>query len=370
MGINVAVDEQEKNKAKSRETPIASSVSDEELAKLDENQYQAVVEQQLKQAVGEITSGQSQPADPADRERARSWNIASDLVSQCRIVPKPIALIIRAVFGLSGKPREPHYGLFFALDKLLIHASGQKPFLRKGAKGEKPAVMAESLRDAVPTLGTDVAAALCLFYAVCRRLQSTIPESAWRPFLQEAFPRAQSGYLLGSKDRSFGKGRGMIAGFVYYSGLALQLIMASEKQRTDFLSKKKQNTSLLSPNMRTLASQIFRCDPYQTAALMLSMAGVHKDLALAISVYERGETKNEGIVSAESDQQKWLSALYILDALGQDDKMKKVKSFWKDLGYPDEDSQDQFAHDLRQFEHQKMDWLWLTWPSAWLDQIK
>ena len=161
----------------------------------EDEEYQQKVSQDLQRAGSELRALEGGAPQAAD-----SWSVAGSLIARFRPIPLVVWRIVRAVYGRSGRITQAHPLTFIGLERVLYRAAVDETLavttlddiLSRVEQSESAA-----MRDVVETLGIDVAAALCLIHAVCRRVAQSPLEPIWRPILDDALLRAQIGFHLG-----------------------------------------------------------------------------------------------------------------------------------------------------------------------------
>jgi hypothetical protein len=246
---------------------------------------------ETEQAVLELQKSVSGP------DQIMAWSAARDIVTRFKPVPYFIWRLSNYVLGRPGNIGDVSEGLVFGLRRLMF-ALGSDELLGSGQK-------VTSVRKALTVVEPDVIAAASVIHAICRRLAAKAHERIWNPILDDALLRARIGFEVGKHNSEFGAGRGMLAGFTGRSGIALLISMGD-------LEQARQALEYLATG-RTISETgqvVYKCDPLQVGAMLLTAAGIGRDAAFGTVSYSRG-VNIESLATPE--QKTWLAAFQIIE---------------------------------------------------------
>ncbi len=293
--------------------------------------------------IGEVQIAEKQLARTTTAEvKKESWTIASRTVRDYKPVSGYLWRIVHAVLGRTDKIGAPDPMIFDALKPLIVQACSDRRLGRLDLK-------TNSLDEAVKVVGADSAAAICVIYGVCRRISATLSERLWRPIIDDALIRASIGLLVGEKCASFGKGRGLLAGFSGRAGLAVQIAAGDLKK-----AQRALEGLAAGYQMKEVGTNIYGCDPLQVSAIILASAGVTVDAAYGIAAYSN-EGKN---LSVKSPSYLWLSVFTVAEHLRMSESEKIDPKFWRILGLDDE-SQSEIKGQVETLLRRGHNWEWL-----------
>ncbi len=317
-----------------------------------------VVQSSVKKEPWELEFSDDEPAEPAAgvRERpsmlvespeGRSWRVAANIVNSLKPVPRLLWPAIHAVYGKPGVIQQPDAMVFSAVAQVVIRAAQDKTLASAGKEGETT-----SLSQAVSAIGRDVAAAVCLVHAVCRRIYSVVPERVARPIVDDALLRTQLGFYTGIASPQAGAGRGMIAGFAGRCGLAVQIAAGDLDQAQRAL------TGLASgKDISQVCISVYGCDPLEVAALTLISAGCCREIAYGISSYTaKGKDVEEG-----SEQYRWLALFAVIEGLRMGHADRVESRYWQMLGY-DGAGREALNKQIIASQRRGHGWQWITQP--------
>ncbi len=273
--------------------------------------------QELEKSLSETEAEAVRVAGDSEDHQAATWAVARQMVQRFQPVPWFIWRLNNFVLGRPGEVNPVSEGLVLGLRRLLF-AAASDPFFTDRSK-------VNNLKVALEVLPSDVIAAVSVIHAICRRLAACQFERIWRPVLDDALLRAQIGYLVGSKNPSFGGGRGMLAGFAGRSGLTV-LIAGGD------LDQARRALELLATgaDIGQVGLTIYGCDPLQVSAMILSASGCGRDAASGTVGYA---VNSHSIVADTPAQLNWFAAFSIveLSRMGRDSEIDI--GLWNALGY-------------------------------------
>lgn len=285
---------------------------------------------EFERALGEglaDTEEVARRAAGADGESGQTlaWGRARKLVEEFRPVPWFIWRLCNFVLGKPGEIRPISEGLVFGLRRLL-YAAASDPLVGAGEKISDP-------RRAVAAVAPDVIAAGAVIHAISRRLGQCDCERIWRPILEDAFLRANIGYMVGERYPEFGPGRGMLAGFAGRSGLAVLIGMGT-------LDDARAALELLAAGRQVseVGLKVYSCDPLHVSAMILSATGCGRDAAFGSVSYALSD-RAEAVVS-NPEQSRWLAAFTIVEAVRMNRAETVEATRWRSLGLEDERDQE------------------------------
>ncbi|MFN8391062.1 MAG: hypothetical protein U0136_12300 [Bdellovibrionota bacterium] len=273
------------------------------------------------------------------------WRVAAAMVSRFRPVPQLMWPIVHAVYGKPGDLGEPDAMFFSSVGQLVVRASQDKTLNRSSTPNT-----GGNLTQSVTAIGSDVAAAVCLIHAVCRKVSTVVAERVSRPILDDALLRTHIGYYVGMLSPSMGAGRGMLAGFAGRCGLAVQIAAGEIDQAQRALTGMASGQ-----DMTIVCNNVYGCDPLEVAALTLISGGCCREIAFGISSYSA--TKKD--IVPGSEQYRWLSLFSVIEAM----RMGRVESIspelWSELGYTTT-SQEELRQHIVASQRRGHGWSWLT----------
>lgn len=279
---------------------------------------------------------------------SRSWRIAASMVNRYRPVPQLVWPIVHAVYGRSGEIGEPDPLMFSTVSQLIIRASADRT-LHPDSLDAKSI----SLPEAIRTIGTDVAAAICLIHAICRRVSNTVSERVSRPILDDALLRAHIGFYVGRLSRSCGPGRGLIAGFAGRCGLAVQIAAGDTEQAGRALTGMASGQE-----MSEICNNVYGCDPLEVAALSFISGGCCRDIAFGISSYSK-KGKEQLL---DSEQKKWLALFTVIEGSRMGQGAQLDGELWETLGY-DAARKEELGALIVKAQRRGHGWQWITQPQ-------
>lgn len=318
-----------------------------------EEEYQQHVEAELEEA-REVLS-----ADGHQRDVGRSWRYASKIVTDFKPVPWVVWRIVRGVYGRVGRIGTIGAGSYISLDRLIYRALKDPTlggeYAADKSQGDVP------LDEAIDALGDDVAAAVCLVHAVCRRIQTTLADRVAAPLVEDALLRAKIGYYLGAVAKSFGKGRGILAGFSGRSGLTILIASGA--------SEKAQEALLLMArgvDIRNVGLKVYDCEPLQVSALTLTAAGCNREAAFGTASYSNATTRAE--LEKDSEAMKWLAAFIITEhiRMGSSDQIEDEQ--WEALELHDRAAREEVLKHGRLLQRRGHGWDWIAQSQSKMDQ--
>ena len=293
------------------------------------------VEQDLKD-LGTITA--------IDVDQTASWKTARGVVEGFRPVPWFIWRLSNFVFGRPGTVPVISEGMVFGMRRLLFAAASDDVL----GGGEK----VSSVRKALEILSADVVGAVSVIHAICRRLHSCQFERIWHPILEDALIRAQIGLFLGQVEPSFGAGRGMLAGFSGRSGLAVLIATGTIDQAREALELLAQGVEL-----RDVGSRLYRCNPLQVSAMLLSASGCGRDSAFGTVAYA---STNPAEVIKTREQEHWLAAYTVAEQVRASRLSDVSDRNWDLLGFHSDQEKEDLEALVRMLVRRGSNWGWIA----------
>ena len=277
-------------------------------------------------------------------DAVESWGEVKRLVEDFRPVPSFIWRLSHFVLGRPGVISPIGDGLVFGLRRLLF-AVASDPLL-SGTGGK-----VNDVRKAISAVGSDCIAAAAVIHAVCRRLSSHEHERIWRPLLDDALRRAQLGACVGRYLPEFGVGRGMLAGFAGRIGVVIQIATGSLEQ-----AKRALELLATGEDISVVGLRIYRAEPLQVSAMILSAAGCGREAAMGTASYASQKSKS---VQARPEEHRWLSAFTIIEHLRMETPDQIADVHWDAFGLEDEGSREVLIKQTRDIIRRGHRWEWL-----------
>lgn len=271
------------------------------------------------------------------------WARAKEIVKNFTPVPWFIWRIGAVCFGSSGPVADLPEGLFVGLKKLVLRASAD-PLLAAG-QGSKT-----NLRDALRAMDGSTVAAVCILHALSRRLHASEASGMIAPLLDEAFARAQLGFLLGDACPGLAPGRGMLAGYFLKIGLPVLMALGSPEEQ-------RRSLSLLAEgkDAEEVGLAVYGCGPLQFSALLASLIGASADAARGlISLANNSESLPEGRQARE-----WYCAYRLIQHLGQESINDQPEMLWDELGILDPSGRSIILDSIDKQLQKPCSWEWL-----------
>jgi len=335
--------EEKKNKAPREKAAIAGKGRPKPSASLDE-EFGLTADEDVQGAAQKSVETALESEDPG----SRSWRIAASMVNRYRPVPHLVWPIVHAVYGRSGEIGEADPMMFSTVSQLIVRSSADRAL--NPVPVETKSV---SLTEAVRAVGVDVAAAICLIHAVCRRISNTVNDRVSRPILDDALLRAYIGLYVGQLSPHCGAGRGLLAGFAGRCGLAVQIAAGGTDQAGRALTGMASGQ-----DMSEICNTVYGCDPLEVAALSLISGGCCREIAFGISSYSlKGKEHIPG-----SEQEKWLALFSVIEGARMGQHTQLPPSLWGILGY-DETQKENLNNFLVKAQRRGHGWLWITQPQ-------
>jgi hypothetical protein len=306
-----------------------------------ESQFEASVEQDLAETEG--IAQQAIAADPQSLE-ATSWQRAREVVKGFKPVPWFIWRIANYVLGKPGDVRPLSEGALFGLRKLICGIASD-PSIGSGES-------VTTTRRALEVVPHDVIAAGAVIHAICRRLGGRDFERIWRPIIDDAILRAHIGFMVGEQCPDFGGGRGMLAGFAGRSGLAVLIGCGTKEQAQAALEGLAAGGDIA-----TVGLKVYGCNPLQVSAMLLSASGVGKDAAFGSVSY--AIIDRAGAVLTNQEQQRWLAAFAIAEALRMNRPEGIAPGWWAALDLSDPGEQTELIERTVPLIRRGTHWGWL-----------
>ncbi|MEZ4754429.1 MAG: hypothetical protein R3A13_09005 [Bdellovibrionota bacterium] len=164
----------------------------------------------------------------------------------------------------------------------------------------------DTLKQAIQFLGFKFSAVVLATNVACRMVMKTKPESHWKNLFQEMMTAVEIGYHMGAKCREVGLEAGALMGFAKYVGSAVLLA-------SDHAGYKKWHLKKDEANSKALQREIFGCEDYQVAAIVLQKLGFGSNVALGASL---GIGKLRGVHNVYTrDVLLWRAVIYWIEAL-------------------------------------------------------
>jgi len=282
----------------------------------------------------------------------RGWRMASSIVSRYRPVAHLMWPLIHAVYGKAGEIGKPDPLTFTSVTQLIVRAGEDRTLAGDKAKKRSPEM--KGLTRAYEAMGSDVAGAVCLVHAVCRKITSTVNEKVSWPILDDALLRTHIGYHVGKLAKDVGPGRGMVAGFAGRCGLAVQIASGDKDQAGRALAGMASGQ-----DMGVICTAVYGCDPLEVAALTLISGGCSREIAFGISAYASREHE----VPDDRDQFLWYSLFSIVEGyrMGQTDTVPE--KCWEALGFTPSRRGELFEHVMNS-QRKGHGWNWMTEPQV------
>jgi hypothetical protein len=312
-------------------------------------------EREHQETVAPVTADAIAPA--ASGPQAESWRVAAETVARFRPVSRIMWVMIRAVYGRSGPPAKKIDSMTFSNVRPLIMSAATDRTLGKQQAPNEPL---PSLDDAVQLITPDVAAAVCLIHAVCRRISKTMSERVWRPIIDDALLRAHMGYLTGKESRTFSAGRGMVAGFCGRAGLAILICSGKAEQAQEALGGLATGV-----DMGEICKKVYGCDPLQVAAMTVVNSGCSREIAVGIASF----SQREAAVLSGSEQDRWLAAFSVVEHLRMNRKDAIDSDSWLVLGYSEPQKQE-LMRKIQNVQRKGHGWSWMTKPQLAAEENK
>ncbi len=310
----------------------------EEDVKEGKDNFSIEVENTLKQTEQAVIDQIKNPAE------TKSWTTAREVVTNFQPVPWFIWRISNFILGTPGQIHQVNEGFVLGLRRLLFATASDATI----GSGEK----VNDVKKALKILQHDVIAAVAVIHAVCRRLSTREFERIWRPILEDAILRSQIGSLIGAHDKSFGQGRGMLAGFSSRAGLAI-LLSSGE------LEQARQALELLATGkeISEVGQEVYKCNPLQVSAMMLSASGCGRDAAFGTVSYAYQDSSRK---VENSEQLKWLAAFTIAENIrtGKADQIEN--EHWEVLNLSQDSVKEEILSQSKKIIRRGHEWSWLT----------
>lgn len=309
----------------------------------DKDSFSRELQQTLEETERAVLGAASTAMSPSEM---KSWQHARDIVQQFRPVPWFIWRLSNFALGKSGTNRSLSEGMVFGLRRLMF-AAASDPSLGKGEK-------VSSVRQALEIVPSDVVAAVAVLYAVNKRLSSSQHERIWRPILDDAILRARLGLMIGARDESFGAGRAILAGYAGRCGLAILIAQGQLEQARSALEMLATGSEI-----KKVGFSIYECDPLQVSALTLTAAGCGRDAAFGTVSYSIEPQFRTSISGESEEQQRWLSAFSVIEAL-RAGKLNEVSwPFLERYQLTDPQEQEEILADAKKIIRRGHGWNWL-----------
>ena len=296
-----------------KQKQIASAPAAGKSAANDKDSFARTLEETLRETEEEVLRVAEVASDSSE---AVSWRLSRHMVTAFQPVPWFIWRLCNYVLGKPGNIGDVSEGLVFGLKKLIIAAAGDELL----GNGSKPL----SVRKALDVLEPDVVAAMAVIHAVCRRLASKPYERIWRPILDDAVLRARIGFHVGKECAEFGSGRGMLAGFAGRCGLVILISTGAEDQ-----AKRALEMLATGSFIKNVGMSVYKCDPLQVSAMVLTAAGCGRDAAFGTVSYSVEQPLK---ALSGKEQHQWLSAFSVCEAVRQSSTDSIAAKHWEILG--------------------------------------
>ncbi|MCO6432264.1 MAG: hypothetical protein J5J00_15530 [Deltaproteobacteria bacterium] len=306
----------------------------------EKDSFEVELERTLRETEAQVLSLTDGATDP---EEAEAWREAGRIVARFKPVPWFIWRLSNFVFASSAKEVKLPEGFVLGLRRL-IFAAASDPVLGSGEK-------INDLRKALNVVPPNLVAAVSVIHAVCRRLASRQFERIWRPILEDAILRCHIGSHVGQYDKEFGRGRGMLAGFASRAGLAILLANGELEQARTALEALATGREIGS-----VGHSIYKCDPLQVSAMMLSAAGCGRDASFGTVSYAYA---NKGDIAENNQQLKWLAALTICEEIRMGRADKVDERFWNALSIDSAERKNELLDIAKVVIRRGHGWGWL-----------
>jgi hypothetical protein len=316
-------------------------MSIEEIKKDDEIKFKENLRQTL-----EITQETLQAAGIVPKKKEVSFERAKSLVQEFEPVPWFIWRLSNFVFGKSGKPTKASEGLTLGLKKLLLAAASDRVL---GKAGD-----ITTTREAYKVLRSDVIAAASVIQAISRKLKTKNNEKLWQPILDDAIIRAHIGFFVGQLNSDFSPGRGMLAGFAGRIGLVVLLATGSQMDAEQAMRLLADGKTL-----REVGEKIYGIDPLQISALILSASGCGKDASFGTMSYANLSANETVNIESSFEQQQWLAAFAITEAVRTQCLETIRESLWSVLGFRTQSDKDDLEELVKILIRKGHGWDWM-----------
>lgn len=311
----------------------------------DEEEYQRHIEEEIREASAALS--------PEDRGKdiGKSWRYASQIIQDFNPVPWVIWRIVRGVYGRVGRLNSIGAGVYIPVDRL-VYRTLKDPTLGGDYAGDSDH-QDVPLDEAIDAIGDDVASAVCLVHAVCRRIQNSLADRVSAPLIEDALLRAKIGYYLGSCAKTFGRGRGMLAGFSGRSGLTILIASGTTEKAKEALMLMARGVDI-----RNVGLKVYDCEPLQVSALALTASGCNREAAFGTASYSNATTRKE--LEKGSEATRWLAAFIVTENIRMGTSELIPDEQWNALGLEDEGSREEVLKHGRLLQRRGHGWDWMA----------
>jgi len=295
----------------------------------------------------EITQENLRSAGVVPKERNTSFDAAKQIIQELEPIPWFVWRLSNYVLGKSGRPIKAGQGLVLGLNKLLLAAAADRVL------GTADPI--KTAREAHKVLRSDVIVAASIIQAVSKRLKTKNNELLWSPLLEEALTRAHVGFFVGQLNSDFSPGRGMLAGFASKVGFIILLASGGQHDAEKALGLVQEGQS-----MRAVCLKIYRTDPMQVSALLLSACGCGKDSSFGTMAYGSYQAAEIVTNNGTYEQQQWLAAYVLIEAAITKQLQGVDELYWKALSFGEQSDRDELAELVNIMLAKGHGWEWMS----------
>jgi hypothetical protein len=274
----------------------------------------------------------------------QSWEEARLLVEEFDPVPWFVRRLTKVAFSEArdGGSNRVNEGAALGLNKILL-AAASDAVIGKGHVVTDP-------REGATIVAGDVFAAAVSIHSIARKLQARDHKNHWMPILDQALMQAQIGFCVGSKDLTFGSGRGMLAGFTSRVGLCLLMATGDSNKAAKSMAGLMKN-----PDIAKVGLEVYGCNPYHIGSFLLSIIGCGSDASLGLVAF----SQSIATLPQEGKEKKWSSALHLIEAV-RTNSLEEVNEFlWEQLGFTSLETRIELEGVAHQIKRRGHSWGWL-----------
>ncbi len=304
---------------------------------------EAAVEQSIKEELSTFEGAALSNISSADNRV--NWTNSRQTVETFNPVPWYIWRLVNFAIGGAGEIRSYDHGMVFALKRLLLRAA-QDPEVT-GMTEE-----CRNTREAVSRLAPDVFAAISIVHSIAKKIRGKKFDRISKPILEEAILRTRIGFSLGSKLKSFGRGRGMLAGFAGRAGLAVQIAQGTFEQATETLERIAAGQSI-----QRIGREVYQAEPLQVSAMLLVASGCGRDAAYGVMAVAAPDLV--GQMGLNEEQERWRTALRVMEEIRAGNLNGIPEVDWKLLGCETTEETMSLRSEIRQVTRRGHNWSWL-----------
>ena len=292
----------------------------------------------------EITFDSFVSADP-------TWNKANEIVNEYfPITTQTWQLVKASWYGEADLVRYVRTISFSYLDPkcLLVAAEMNDP-----AEFE-PDV--NTLQQAIQFLGVKLSAVVLSTELVCRMVLKTQPKNYWQRIFRDMITSIEIGYRFGSKCKDLGLEAGALMGLARYAGSSI--LLASNHQKYKELESLKEEKGY-----GRAQRELFGCQDYQIAAIVLQKLGYGSDVALGAAL---GVGKIIGEHNTYSREiLTWRNAVHWISAIESGKPYpdeRTINRFFSELAPPGPDAENlnlnALAEEVKTVVENGSSWMW------------